>query len=236
MRLRSSAPSRLAPDRPTNTSAPSRASDRVRLSVSWANTALYWFRSSRPAWITPLRSIMKMFSTLAPMLTSSFMQEMAAAPAPRQTILASARVLPAISRALSMPAAVTMAVPCWSSWKTGMSHCSIRVRSISKHSGALMSSRLMPPKVMEMRLTVSMKACGLSASTSMSNTSIPAKRLNSTPLPSITGLEASGPRLPRPRIAVPSEITATRLPLPVYLKASSGSRAISRTGSATPGL
>ena len=51
-----------------------------------------------------------------------------------------------------------------------------------------MSSRLIPPKVMEIRLTVSMKACGLSASTSMSNTSMPAKRLNSTPLPSITGL------------------------------------------------
>jgi len=60
-----------------------------------------------------------------------------------------------------MPAAVTIAVPCWSSWNTGMSHCSIRAFSISKHSGALMSSRLMPPKVMEMRLTVSMKACGL---------------------------------------------------------------------------
>src|SRR5471032_510410 len=149
---------------------------------------------------------MKMFSSLAPMLTSNFMQEMAAAPAPRQTICASARVLPAISRALIMPAAVTIAVPCWSSWNTGMSHCSIRERSISKHSGALMSSRLMPPKVMEIRLTVSMKACGLSESTSMSNTSMPAKRLNSTPLPSITGLEANGPRLPRPRIAVPSEI------------------------------
>ena len=42
-----------------------------------------------------------------------------------------------------------------------------------------------------------------------------AKRLNSTALPSITGLEASAPRLPRPRIAVPLEITATRLPLAV---------------------
>ena len=36
-----------------------------------------------------------------------------------------------------------------------------------------------------------------------------AKRLKSTALPSITGLEASAPRLPRPRIAVPFEITAT---------------------------
>ena len=148
---------------------------------------------------------------------SSFMHAVAAAPAPKQTIRASSRVLPAISSALSIPAAVTIAVPCWSSWNTGMSHCSISARSISKHSGALISSRLIPPKVMEIRLTVSIKACGLSASTSISNTSTPAKRLNNTPLPSITGLDASGPKLPRPKIAVPSEITATRLPLPVYL-------------------
>ena len=61
------------------------ASITRRLLVSLANTALYWFRSSRPAWTTPLRSIMKMFSTLAPLETSSFMQAIAAAPAPRQT-------------------------------------------------------------------------------------------------------------------------------------------------------
>ena len=42
-----------------------------------------------------------------------------------------------------------------------------------------------------------------------------AKRLNSTLLPSITGLEASEPRSPRPRMAVPLVITATRLPLEV---------------------
>ena len=49
----------------------------------------------------------------------------------------------------------------------------------------------------------------------MSMESTSAKRLKSTPLPSITGLEASAPRLPRPRMAVPLEITATRLPLEV---------------------
>ncbi len=36
--------------------------------------------------------------------------------------------------------------------------------------------------------------------------------LNSTALPSITGLEASGPMSPRPSTAVPLVITATRLP------------------------
>ena len=35
--------------------------------------------------------------------------------------------------------------------------------------------------------------------------------LKSTPLPSITGLDASGPRSPKPRMALPFEITATRL-------------------------
>ena len=47
-----------------------------------------------------------------------------------------------------MTAAPTMmAVPCWSSWNTGMAMRLLRRSSTSKHSGALMSSRLMPPKV-----------------------------------------------------------------------------------------
>ncbi len=87
-----------------------------------------------------------------------------------------------------------------------------------------------------MRRTVSIKACGLSDSTSISIESIPAKRLNNSDLPSITGLDAKGPRLPRPKIAVPSVITATRLPFAVYLYAFSGSSAMAFTGSATPGL
>jgi len=50
------------------------------------------------------------------------------------------------------------------------------------------------------------------SSISMSNTSMPANFLNSTPLPSITGLAASGPMSPRPSTAVPLVTTATRLP------------------------
>jgi hypothetical protein len=42
------------------------------------------------------------------------------------------------------------------------------------------------------------------------------KRLNRTALPSITGFEASAPRSPKPRMAVPLLITATMLPLEVY--------------------
>ena len=54
---------------------------------------------------------------------------------------------PTTFRALSRPASTMMAVPCWSSWKTGMSSSRSSVSSISKHSGLRMSSRLMPPKV-----------------------------------------------------------------------------------------
>jgi hypothetical protein len=40
---------------------------------------------------------------------------------------------------------------------------------------------------------------------------------------------------PRPSTAVPLDTTATRFPRAVYRKTSSGSRWISRQGSATPG-
>ena len=46
---------------------------------------------------------------------------------------------------------------------------------------------------------------------------MPANILKSNPLPSITGLEASGPISPNPNTAVPFEITATKLALLVYL-------------------
>ena len=84
-----------------------------------------------------------------------------------------------------------------------------------KHSGLLMSSRLMPPKVEPMAVTTWITVSASLESTSMSMESTSAKRLNSTLLPSITGLEASAPRSPRPRMAVPLEITATMLPLEV---------------------
>ncbi len=109
-----------------------------------------------------------------------------------------------------------IAVPCWSSWKTGIFSRFFSASSISKHSGDLMSSRLMPPKVGAIRATVSMTSFASLASNSMSNTSMSAKRLKRTPLPSMTGLPASGPMSPRPRTAVPFEMTATRLPLLVY--------------------
>ena len=125
--------------------------------------------------------------------------------------------LPTISKALTRAAAEMIAVPCWSSCITGISNSSFRRRSISKASGALMSSRLIPPKVGAIAFTVSTNLSTSVASTSISNTSIPANILKSKPFPSITGLEASAPISPKPSTAVPLEITATRLLLAVYL-------------------
>ena len=156
-----------------------------------------------------------MRSRWAPHLINSSIQATAAAPAPIHTILASSMVLPCTSSAFSIPAAVTMAVPCWSSWNTGILQRLISSCSISKHSGALISSRLIPPNVSAMLATVLMNSSVVRCFTSMSIESSPAKRLNNSALPSITGFDASGPKLPKPRIAVPLLITATMLPLPV---------------------
>ena len=76
--------------------------------------------------------------------------EMAAEPAPENTTFTSSFRLPTTRSALVRPARAMMAVPCWSSWNTGMSHFSFSFRSISKQRGAAMSSRLMPPKEPEM--------------------------------------------------------------------------------------
>ena len=84
-----------------------------------------------------------------------------------------------------------------------------------KHSGALMSSRLTPPKVGASRRTQFTTSSTSSLATSRSTPSMSAKRLKSTALPSITGFEPSAPRLPSPSTAVPLLTTATRLPLAV---------------------
>ena len=76
---------------------------------------------------------------------------------------------------------------------------------------------------------------GSSSLISISKPSMPANFLNRTPLPSITGLDANGPILPRPKTAVPLVITPTKLPRAVYLKALAGSLTISSQGAATPG-
>ena len=44
-----------------------------------------------------------------------------------------------------------------------------------------------------------------------------AKILNKRPFPSITGFDAKGPISPKPKTAVPFEITATKFDFEVYL-------------------
>ena len=75
-----------------------------------------------------------------------------------------------------------------------------------------MSSRLMPPNVGSSAAIASTSLSRFLSLSSMSNTSMPANFLNSTPLPSITGLAASGPMSPKPSTAVPLVTTATKLP------------------------
>ena len=99
--------------------------------------------------------------------------------------------------------------------ETGMSSSSFSRCSIMKHSGALMSSRFMPPNVDAKSFTAAIKASGSSVSSSRSTEFTSANLLKRIAFPSITGLEASAPRLPSPKIAVPFVITATVLPFVV---------------------
>ena len=203
-------------DTPRKTSASTSAS---AMDARWrvvANSRFSAVRSFRSAETIPWLSLRTIFSRLSPSSKNMCTAAMAAAPAPLTTTRSDLRSLPVQYAALIMAAEMIMAVPCWSSCMTGMSSASTRRRSISKHSGALISSRLMPPNVGAMRRTHSTNWSGVEASTSISNASMPAIALKRRHLPSITGFAAKGPMFPRPRTAVPLLMTATRFPRPVY--------------------
>ena len=148
---------------------------------------------------------------------------MAAAPAPLMTTRTSPRALSTTFSALSSPARAMTAVPCWSSWKMGMSQRSRSRRSISKQRGAAISSRLTPPKEPQSSATVFTisSTSWLRMHSGMAST--PAKVLKSRHLPSITGIPASGPMSPNPSTALPSVITATVFHRRVRVKLSEGS-------------
>ena len=78
-----------------------------------------------------------------------------------------------------------------------------------------MSSRFTPPKPGAMSSTARTTSAGSLVSRQMGKASTPAKALNSSALPSITGRPALGPMSPRPSTAVPLVTTATMLPLQV---------------------
>ena len=159
-----------------------------------------------------------------------------AAPAPTTTTLTSAASFSTTRSAFVSAASTTIAVPCWSSWKTGMSRSARRRRSISKQRGAEMSSRLIAPKVGATALTNSTILSGSFVARHSGNASTPANSLKSSALPSITGIAASGPMSPNPSTAVPSEITATALPLMVKVQALSTSSWMAMLTRATPGV
>src|SRR5437763_378984 len=146
--------------------------------------------------MTPLRSHMMTWLWRTPIALINSVQAMAAAPAPFTTTLTSLSSRRVRWQALIRPAAVMIAVPCWSSWKTGIFIRARRLCSMMKQAGAPISSRLMPPKLGSINATALMKASVSSVSSSRSIASTSAKRLNRTALPSITGLEASGAPTP----------------------------------------
>jgi hypothetical protein len=117
-----------------------------------------------------------------------------------------------------------------------MSSASRSRASISKQRGAEMSSRLIPANPGATALTTLTISSGSVVSRHSGQASMSANRLNSTALPSITGMAALGPMSPRPRTAVPSVMTATELRLMVSRRASSGFSAIAWQTRATPGV
>ena len=117
-------------DRPRNTSALAITSASVRSLVSCANSCLSGsINSVRPFHTTPARSVTQMFSRRRPSFISSVRQASAAAPAPEATSLTSPIDLPTTLSPLSSAAPTTIAVPCWSSWNTGIFKRSRNLRS-----------------------------------------------------------------------------------------------------------
>ena len=109
-----------------------------------------------------------------------------------------------------MAAPTTMAVPCWSSWKTGIF---IRSRSFFDVE-TFRRLDVLEVDAAEGRFQRGDgvdQLVGSRSSISRSKTSMLANFLNSTRLASITGLAASGPIGPGRAPAVPLVITPTRL-------------------------
>ena len=159
-----------------------------------------------------------------------------AAPTPDTTIRAVSRSFSTTRSALVRAARTTIAVPCWSSWNTGMSSMSRSRASISKHRGAEMSSRLIPPYTGASARTISTIVSVSWVSRHTGHASTPANCLNSAALPSITGSEAAAPMFPKPSTADPSVTTATVLRLIVSRRTSSGFSAMAMHTLATPGV
>ena len=216
-------------DRPRNTSAPAITSSSVRALVSDGEALLVRVHLLLAALVHHALDVGDGDVARAAGPSSPAARGRRAPPRPRRRppALPPRFFCPTTFRPFRTAAPTMIAVPCWSSWNTGIFIRARSLRSTMKHSGALMSSRLMPPKVGSSAAMMSTSLSGSRSSISMSKQSMPANFLNSTALPSITGLAASGPMAPRPSTAVPLVITAIRLAREVRLTASAGSRTIS---------
>jgi len=152
----------------------------------------------------------------APAWSSSWAAAMPPAPAPQNTMRMSSSFLPTTFMALIRAPTTSMAVPSWSSQKTGMSSMRSSFLRMVKVFGEEMSSRFIPPKFGAIMETMWMNSSGFSLLTQRGMAFTSPKSLNSRHLPSIMGIPARGPTFPMPQMALPSETTAKRFPLPVY--------------------
>ena len=209
----------LGAETPTNTSAPTRASAKEpvfpsRLVTSIMDSCIQ-LRPSLP--LERMPDLSHIVTFLKPYVRRSLVIATPAEPAPLITTLHSSLVFPVTLSPLMIPARTTMAVPCWSSWNTGISRSSFNLDSISKHLGADISSRLIPPNAGAILTTVLMISSVSCVSRHIGTALTPPNDLNNTALPSITGIAACAPILPSPKTALPSDTTAIVLDLIVYL-------------------
>ncbi|CAB4703917.1 unannotated protein [freshwater metagenome] len=137
----------LAALTPMNISAPAKLSARVPVMLFGLQLSINHWRIGSVVLvdllITPFVSKATIF--VAPLSMSKRAIAVPAAPAPLIIIRQSARFFFTSLSEFRSAASTTIAVPCWSSWKTGMSSSSRRRRSTSKQRGAEISSRLIPP-------------------------------------------------------------------------------------------
>ena len=97
---------------PIKTSAFFKACSKVLMFFFVANSFFSDDKSVLSALITPLLSVMIIFSNCIPKALYILVQEIAAAPAPQTTVLTFSIFLPAISSAFKRAAAEIIAVPC----------------------------------------------------------------------------------------------------------------------------
>ena len=202
---------RFGLETPTKTSAPFNASANVPCILSglvishkarlWGISpsclSLYKIPNSSTAIILPTPAVCIILIIAVP-----------AAPGPFKTTVISLISFFVTLKALYKAAKTTTAVPCWSSWNTGISNIWSNLSSISKQSGEAISSKLIPPKHGAIFLTVWINS-SLSCVSKQIGTALTSPNfLNRAAFPSMTGIEALAPIFPSPKTAVPFETTA----------------------------